>query len=234
MATTDDALILGGAVVGGLILARAARGSDGQNGGGGDTQPTCEQQVAAAQDYASNASGCSDGQFVMACPHAELSYTATSTCERNWLQNKGWEVTSTPGDDPPNDDNPPDPDPVEYTFQILSDSPTPVDYTLHVGPRPTALGASAVGERHRAETSNTVDPQYASETIQQLSDGTWQIDGSTGSSDGTVYGDSFAWTTIDHQMYGILGWQASQGSDAYSVEVNGTTINPNELPVLSI
>lgn len=224
----NDAILIAGAVGAGLLLMGAVR-----SGKNGDAE-TCSQQVDAAQAYAEGASGCADDQYVMGCPHGDVQYTAVNTCERNYLENKGWTVDSIPGGDTPPDDEPPSTDPVEYQFQILSDSTVGVDYTLHLGSEPVPLTPPAVQERYQAETVDTVDPQYASETIQQRPDGTWLITGHTGSSDGAVWGDSFAWTTTDHEMYGILGWSASRGSNEYVLEVNGTQINPGDMPVLTV
>lgn len=109
--------------------------------------------------------------------------------------------------------------PVDVEFVVASDSSAGVSYTAHVEdePEPVMDGTAMAAE--------------SSDSVTQNDDGTWLIQGSTGSSDGNVYGDTFAWTH-EGDGNGILGWDADVSASEYSLEINGSEVDPSTLPAL--
>jgi|GEM_PF-688130 len=99
-----------------------------------------------------------------------------------------------------------------------------LDYRLHVDSEPEGLTSSD-------------DEYYAASNydVQQLADGTWLVDGRTGTADpsGPTYGDGYRWQPADGD--GILGWEAVAPDDqGYVVTLNGDDVDPATLPALDL
>lgn len=110
--------------------------------------------------------------------------------------------------------------PVDYEFILSSDSTDGVNYTIEVDSEPTKVTDNA-DDRMQSESGDTVE---------QTDDGTWLIDGQTGSASGDqAYGDTFSWTS-EGNNYGIVGFNATLPSSEFTVELNGTVVDPVDLP----
>lgn len=224
MADKGDIGLLAAAIGAGILLRQRGGGStdDGteeppsEPPDDGQQDMTCAEVIQAAQSYATGESGCDGTDVILDCPHGDVSYQVQNTCEEDYLRARDWTAK----------DMREKPDFKEYTLTVWSDDPTGVDYTLHLGPQPSGV-TSGISSRRFAEPGSD-------EQIVRQTDGTWIVRGSIGSGDGTEYGDTFRWTTTDDYWYGMLGWEASTGTDAYRLELNGEEFDPNQLPTLSV
>lgn len=107
-------------------------------------------------------------------------------------------------------------------FRITSPrSDRPVRYRLLVAEQPSRVLDGSV---------------YAAEESDGLAEETdgWMITGETGTapSSDVTHGDSFEWALAQAPHYGILGWSADAPADDYTITINGTEIDPANLPEL--
>lgn len=117
------------------------------------------------------------------------------------------------------------------TLKSLASNPE-TRYFFRLGSQPSF--DMSVESRLQPEPAETT--QYGDDYIYQLADGTWIIEGSTGTADNQppAYGDSYTWRAADPDTMGILGFEANHPPDQYTIMVNGQEVDPATLPTLTV